>query len=86
MTQNNKPDLSALFGNRKNIEQLAGSADAQNLASLLTKNHNPQDLQNMAHSAMSGDISAIQSLFRSITDSPEGAELLRRLSSTFGDK
>lgn len=86
MTQNSKPDLSALLGNRKTIEQLTGSADAQNLASLITKKHDPQDLQNMARNAMSGDTAAIQALFRSITDSPEGAELLQRLSNSFGNK
>lgn len=86
MPQNSKPDLSALLGNRKTIEQLAGSADAQNLASLLTRNHDAKELETMAKTAMSGDTSAIQSLFRSITESPEGSELLRRLSNSFGDK
>lgn len=86
MAQNNTPDLSALLGNRKAIEQLAGSSDAQNLASMLTKTHNPKDLEQMARSAMSGDTSAIQSLFRSITDNPEGAELLRRIGNSLGGK
>ena len=86
MPQNSKPDLSALLGNRKAIEQLTGSSDAQNLASMLTKTHNPKDLEQMARSAMSGDTSAIQSLFRSITDNPEGAELLRRIGNSLGGK
>jgi len=86
MAQNNTPDLSALLGNRKAIEQLTGSSDAQNLASMLTKTHNPKDLEQMARSAMSGDTSAIQSLFRSITDNPEGAELLRRIGNSLGGK
>ena len=86
MAQNNTPDLSALLRNRKAIEQLTGSSDAQNLASMLTKTHNPKDLEQMARSAMSGDTSAIQSLFRSITDSPEGAELLRRIGNSLGGK
>ena len=86
MAQHNKPDFSALLGNRKAIENLAGSADAQNLASLLSRNHDQKDLEQMARSAMSGDTTAIQSLFRSITDSPEGAELLRRLGNSLGDK
>jgi len=63
MAQSSKPDLSALLGNHKTIEQLAGSTDARNLASLLTKAHDPKDLENMARSAMSGDTTAIQSLF-----------------------
>ena len=86
MAQNNTPDLSALLGNRKAIEQLTGSSDAQNLASMLTKTHDPKDLEQMARSAMSGDTSAIQSLFRSITDNPEGAELLRRIGNSLGGK
>lgn len=86
MAQNNTPDLSALLGNRKALEQLTGSSDAQNLASMLTKTHNPKDLEQMARSAMSGDTSAIQSLFRSITDNPEGAELLRRIGNSLGGK
>ena len=86
MAQSNKPDLSALLGNRKAVEQLAGSTDARNLISLLTKTHDPKDLQSMAQSAMSGDTTAIQTLIQSITDSPEGAELLRRLGTSFGDK
>lgn len=86
MAQNNKPDLSALFENRNAIEQLAGSADARNLASMLSKSHDSRELEQMARSAMSGDTSAIQSLFRSITDSPEGAELLRRIGSSLNDK
>ena len=86
MAQNNTPDLSALLGNRKAIEQLTGSSDAQNLASMLTKTHNPKDLEQMVRSAMSGDTSAIQSLFRSITDNPEGAELLRRIGNSLGGK
>ena len=86
MAQNNTPDLSALLGNRKAIEQLTGSSDAQNLASMLTKTHNPKDLEQMARSAMSGDTSAIQSLFRSITDNPESAELLRRIGNSLGGK
>ena len=86
MAQNNTPDLSALLGNRKAIEQLTGSSDAQNLASMLTKTHKPKDLEQMARSAMSGDTSAIQSLFRSITDNPEGAELLRRIGNSLSGK
>lgn len=86
MSQNSKPDLSALLRNRKAIEQLTGSSDAQNLASMLAKTHDPKDLEQMARSAMSGDTSAIQSLFRSITDSPEGAELLRRIGNSLGGK
>ena len=86
MATNNKSDLAAILNNRKAIEQIAGSSDAQALASILTKGHDQAELEKMTQSALSGDTSAIQSLFRSITENPEGAELLRRLGDTFGGK
>lgn len=85
MAQNIPKDLTSLFGNRKTMEQLAGSGDAQALASMLAKNHDQTELQKMAQSAMGGDTAALQSLVRSITESPEGSELLRRLSQNFGN-
>lgn len=85
MAQNNPKDLTALLGNRKALEQVAKSADAQALASLLAKDRDQTELQKMAQSAMGGDTSALQSLVHSITASPEGAELLRRLSESFGN-
>ena len=85
MAQNTPKDLAALFKNRNAMEQLAGSGDAQTLASLLAKGHDQAELQKMAQSAMSGDTSALQSLIRSITESPEGSELLHRLSQSLSD-
>ena len=85
MAQNDRNDLTKLLGNKKAMEQVARSSDAQALASLLSKGHDPADLQRMAQSAMTGDVSAIQSLMKSITESSEGSELLRRLSENFGD-
>ena len=84
MVQNDRNDLAKLIGNKKVIEQVARSSDAQELASLLARGHDSADLQKMAQRAMSGDTSAIQSLMKSITESSEGSELLRRLSETFG--
>lgn len=84
MAQNNRNDLAALLGNRKTLEQVAASPDAQALASMLSKGHDQAELEQMAQSAMSGDTSAIQSLLRSITESAEGTELLRRLNDTIG--
>ena len=84
MSQHQHSDLAKLLGDRKAIEQVAQSSDAQALASMLTRGHDQAELQKMAQSAMSGDTSAIQSLIRSITESSEGSELLRRLSESFG--
>lgn len=83
MGQNNLGDLSKMLGNRKAMEQVARSADAQALGELLTRGHNSDELEKMAQGALSGDPSAIQSLIRSITESSEGTELLRRLSESF---
>ena len=85
MAQYNKPDLAALLSNRKAIEQIAGSSDAQALASMLSKGHDQAELEKMTQSALGGDTSAIQALFRSITENPESAELLRRLGNTFSN-
>lgn len=84
MAQNNRKDLASLLGNRKTLEKVAASPDAQALASLLTRGHEQADLEKMAQNAMNGDTSAIQSLVRSITENPEGAELLRRLNDSLG--
>ena len=86
MAQNNPKDLSALLGNRKALEQVAKSPDARTLVSMLAKDRDEAQLQKMAQSAMGGDTAALQSLVNSITATPEGAELLRRLSETFGGK
>ncbi|MBR2894160.1 MAG: hypothetical protein IKC03_00695 [Oscillospiraceae bacterium] len=86
MTQNNRPDLQKLLNNRKTIEHLTQSPDAQALKSMLTEGHNAAELEKMAHNAMSGDPSALQSLVRSITDTPGGTELLRRLSESLSGK
>lgn len=86
MAQNHKPDLASLLNNRKTMEQMLESSDAQALASMLTKHHDQGELEKMAQQAMGGDTAAIQSLVRSITESPEGAELLQRLGNAFGGR
>jgi len=86
MVQRNKPDLAAFLQNRKSLEQITGSSDAQALASIIKKDHNQTELENMAKQAMGGDTAAIQSLVQSITASPEGTELLRRLQKNFDNR
>lgn len=86
MVQNDRPDLSKLLGNKKALEQIAQSPDAQALKSMLTQGHDGADLERMAQNAISGDVSALQSLLRSITANPGGTELLRRLSESMGNK
>ncbi len=84
MAQNNLGDLARMLSNKNAMEQVARSADAQALGELLTRGHSSAQLEHMAQSALSGDTSAIQSLMRSITESSEGAELLRRISESLG--
>ena len=83
MAQNERNDLSKLLGNKEAISQLAESPDAQALASLLTQGHDREQLEQMAQSAVGGDMKSLKDLMRTITDSPEGMELLRRLSESF---
>ena len=83
MAQNERNDMSKLLNNPGALANLAKSADAQALASMLTQGHDQAQLEQMAQSAMSGDMQSLKTLMKSITDSPEGAELLRRLSEGF---
>ena len=83
MAQNERNDMSKLLSDPGTLANLAKSADAQALASILTQGHDRQQLEQMAQSAMSGDMQSLKSLMKSITDSPEGSELLRRLSEGF---
>ena len=83
MAQNERNDLSKLMSDPSALAHLAQSPDAKALASMLTQRHNQQQLQKMAQNAMSGDTQSLKALMKSITDSPEGTELLRRLSEGF---
>ena len=83
MAQNDRNDMSKLLSDPGALANLAKSKDAQALASMLTQGHDKAQLEQMAQSAMSGDMQSLKTLMKSITDSPEGAELLRRLSEGF---
>ncbi len=83
MAQNERNDLKKLLGNKDALAQLASSPDAQALASLLTKGHEREKLEQMAHSAASGNTQSLKELMNTITGDPESMELLRRLSEQF---
>lgn len=83
MNQNEKNPLAEFLGNAKALSELASSADAQALASLLVKAHDPGGLEQMAQHAMNGDVDSLRSLMKSVTQDPQGAELLQRLSERF---
>lgn len=83
MNKNEKNPLAEILGNAKALSELASSADAQALASLLTKAYDPGGLEQMAQHAMNGDMNALRSLMKSVTQDPESTELLQRLSERF---
>ena len=83
MAQNEQNELTKMRGNKQAISQLAASPDAQALAALLTQGHDRAQLENMAQSAVSGDTQSLKALMQTITNSPEGMDLLRRLSESF---
>ncbi len=86
MDQKERNDLGKMLGNKQAISELAGSPDAQALAAMLTRGHDRAQLQQMAQSAVSGDMQSLKSLMQTITENPEGMELLRRLSESFHKK
>ena len=83
MAQNERNDLSKLLSDPGTLANLAKSPDAQALASMLTQGHDKAQLEQMAQNAIGGDMQSLKTLMSSITNSPEGAELLRRLSEGF---
>lgn len=86
MKQNESSKLQQLLNNKKAIAALAKSPDAQTLARMLSQSKDAASLQQAAQSAARGDTQQLQQVIRSITESPGGAELLRRLDQTMGGK
>lgn len=83
MDQKERNDIGKMLGNRQALSQLAESPDAQALASLLTQGRDSAQLEQMAQSAVSGDMQSLRSLLQTVTENPEGMELLRRLRESF---
>lgn len=83
MAKKESNDFGKMLGNKEAISQLMGSPDAQALAAMLTQGRDPAQLEQVAQSAVSGDMQSLKALMKNITDSPEGTELLRRLSESF---
>ena len=86
MADHEKNDLGSMLQDRDAISKLAKSKDAQALASLLTQGRDRKDLEQMARSAMSGDMQSMQSLIEAIRKDPAAGELVRRLSESFHGK
>lgn len=74
--------LKQLINDKKALEQVAKSPDAQALAGIITQGQDPASLQKIAENAAKGDTSQLTQLLQNIVRSPSGAELLQRLSNT----
>ncbi len=86
MRQNNQSKIQQALSDKKMIEQIANSPDAQKLAGMLTQGTDPASLQKIAQNAAKGDTTQLKALIQSITSSPGGAELLQKLGNSFGQK
>lgn len=84
MRQNDPSKLQQTLGNKKLLEQVAGSPDARALAGMLAQGTDQASLRKIAEDAARGDTAQLKSLIQSITSTPGGAELLRRLGNSFG--
>ena len=79
-------DVQQMLGDKKILEQVAKSPDAKALAGMLTRGRDQAELKKIAESAARGDTAQLSQLIGSIASNPDGAELLRRLSGSFGKK
>ena len=86
MKQNNQSKLQQILNDKAVLEQVAKSPDAKALATMLTQGQDQASLKRIAENAAKGDTTQLNQLIQSITSSPSGAELLRRLSSSFEKK
>ena len=86
MKQNNRSSIQKMLGDKRMLEQVAKSPDAQALAGMLTQGRDQAALKKIAEDAAHGDTTQLSQLIGSIAASPDGAELLRRLGNSFGKK
>ena len=86
MKQNNPSKLQQLLGDKAVLEQVAKSPDARALADMLTQGQNQASLKRIAENAAKGDTAQLNQLIQSVASSPGGAQLLQRLSESFGQK
>ena len=86
MKQSDRGSIQQMLGDKKVLEQVSKSPDAQALANMLAQGRNQADLKRIAEQAAHGDTAQLKELIGSITASPDGAELLRRLGNSFGKK
>ena len=83
MKQNKPSNLQQLLSDKAVLAQVASSPDAKALAAMLSQGQSQASLKQIAESAAKGDTAQ---LIQSVAGSPGGAELLRRLNESFGQK
>ena len=82
----NQHKLQRLLSDKKTLEQVAKSPDAQALAGMISQGQDQASLKKIAADAAKGDTSQLSQLIQNIVRSPGGAELLQRLSGTINQK
>lgn len=84
MKQKEQGGIRQMLDDKKMLEQVTRSPDARALANMLSQGRDQADLKRIAEQAARGDTAQLKELIGSITASPDGAELLRRLGNSFG--
>ena len=75
-------NLKQLLNDKKTLEQVAKSPDAQHLAGIITQGQDQASLQKIAEVAAKGDTAQLAQLIQKIVRDPKGAEMLQRLNKT----
>ena len=83
MKQNNQSNVQKALTDKKMLEKVAKSPDAQALAGMLTQGRDQAALRKIAEDAARGDTAQLSQLIGSIASSPDGAALLKRLGNSF---
>ena len=81
MRQNSQSKIQQALGDKKMMEQIANSPDAQRLMELLNANAGG-NLKSAADAAAKGDPAALAGLLSQVMHSEEGAQVVERLSGT----
>ena len=79
MRQNDRSKLQQALGDKKLMEQLANSPDAQALAGMLTQGTDQASLQKIAERAAKGDTAQLTEAIRQLMRDPEGARLIQKM-------
>ena len=82
MDENTRQMMEQLKSNPAALRKLMQSRDGQTLMQALTRPDNGAGLQRAVQAAMQGNANIMADLVRRVAQSPEGAALLERISSS----